>query len=408
MVDVQGTRITVEEGVSRALRDCQLNNTQIGDVKQRVSTVENDITSMRGEISKLSTNLQEHIEALRTSKEEVKKLTEELRAARPPPVESQSSYVLLNTLDKYCGKPNENINFFFKKLDRARELGKWNEREAMLITQQVLAGEAQVFISSDLAAREAATYEELKDILINRFKKKTTDRYYRELLTLVRIKDGEEIEHFADRIKELNSHTFELGDSVSDNLIRKYEADNRAIDSFLIGLGEGELGSGVRKSRPKTFNEAVATAVELQESERRALSKPTKNVFSSPASQTSNQQGNKRGNYNNTRHYNNNGNRNNGNYNRVQPNNLGYNNQRGSNDQSAHSSSYNNNNRGNFHVNNSDGNSSEGNYRGRGNSHQGNYRSNQRGGNNLNQERSQGGKDVKNFQQRGRGGSQNN
>ena len=76
------------------------------------------------------------------------------------------------------------------------------------------------------------------------------------------------MEKFGDRIRKLNYQTYELTEDVAKNQVIRDEADQRALDAFLNGLG-GNVGHETRLKQPETFRQAVQFAVHIIEADRR-------------------------------------------------------------------------------------------------------------------------------------------
>jgi flavodoxin len=184
--------------------------------------------------------------------------------------DNSSSLILMNSIPKFSGKFQENIYNFFQKVEQAQAIGGWDVNKTLLIAKQLLEGEALTFVGTDMTAKEVKSYDEFKKIMIDRFKCKNTARYYRELLNLIQIQSDESIEQYADRIRAINIHTYELTDNNDKNEAVKYEADQRALDSFMRGLGESMLATRVRTTCPESFNKAVSTAIAFNEAQRSA------------------------------------------------------------------------------------------------------------------------------------------
>ena len=89
----------------------------------------------------------------------------------------------------------------------------------------------------------------------------------------------ESVEAFADKIRKINYHTYELiPENAAANEVIKNEADQRALDAFLNGL-TGSVGHDTRVKQPQTFREAIEFAVHVVEEERRpqtAITNPKK------------------------------------------------------------------------------------------------------------------------------------
>jgi hypothetical protein len=190
-----------------------------------------------------------------------------------------SSFDVSTTITKFSGPAKENIINFITKVEQAQKLGGWNDNRTLLITKQYLKEEALKWCQSDDTVASANNYDDFKKLLSDRFKQKNTPRFYREKLGHLRLQEKEDKEPFADRIRQVNAHTYTLTDNADQNSAIRFEADQRALDTFLNGL-TGEFGQLTRQSRPTTFQDAVTTAVELEAATRRyADDAPTRNVF---------------------------------------------------------------------------------------------------------------------------------
>lgn len=95
-------------------------------------------------------------------------------------------------------------------------------------------------------------YATLSRELLDRYRNKQTKRYHREMLTTLRKTHQEGIEDFTDRVRKVNSNTYEQTNDAARNEYIRQEADQRALDCFLLGL-EGEIGKFVRMQLPTTL-----------------------------------------------------------------------------------------------------------------------------------------------------------
>jgi predicted HicB family RNase H-like nuclease len=85
---------------------------------------------------------------------------------------------------------------------------------------------------SDEPYKACVTYTDFKDLITARYKKKHTTRFYRKRLAGLQRKGTESIEKFSDRIKAINVHTYELTNYAAKNTVIRYEAGQRALDTF--------------------------------------------------------------------------------------------------------------------------------------------------------------------------------
>jgi Zinc knuckle len=183
----------------------------------------------------------------------------------------RSNFDLVSTIPNFSGSSKENILLLFNKLEQAATLSGWTDIQQFSIVKQKLEKEAHDFLLSDVACQDAANYNDLKAILLERYKLKNTARFYREQLAVIKKIESETIEEYGDRIKQLNHHTYTLGESQEVNKVLKAEANSRALDSFLNGIS-GSFGEKVRLTFPATFEIAMQTAISIQEALRRNTS----------------------------------------------------------------------------------------------------------------------------------------
>jgi Zinc knuckle len=192
----------------------------------------------------------------------------------------KKNYSVISTVPIFHGKHDENVNFYFTKLELAAAIGNWSVEEKYLFAKQQLKGDAFEYAESDPTCIAAHSYQAFKEAMCARYKKKETTRFYREQLLTLKKKEGETVEDFADRIKVINVKTYALGDSAEKNEVILEEADQRGLDSFLNGL-VGTLGEKVWLAQPKHFAEAITAAVSVVEVNRRASQEPgaVKKIF---------------------------------------------------------------------------------------------------------------------------------
>jgi hypothetical protein len=247
-IKLGGKEVTLQQAVDQLIATTSTLQTQNGNLQ---AELRNQTQANNTEVMALRNQL----EALRTGQQ----------GGRAP-----LNMSLINTIGKFSGKSKENIKFYFSKIERAAELAGWGDEQKLAVARQLLEGDALEWAHSDDDASAAGTYAEFEALAIARYKSKSTARYHRELLTYMKIKSDEDIEEFADRIRATNSHTYTLGADKSKNEATKFEADQRALDTFLNGL-EGEVGERTRDSRPQTFSAAVTSAINYQESTRRGV-----------------------------------------------------------------------------------------------------------------------------------------
>ena len=192
------------------------------------------------------------------------------------------SFSLLNSVPDFEGSAKDDVQSFISKLEQASKLGGWSPSETLLAARQKLIGTALQVVQADAKMMDISEFRELKEFLIQRFKKKNTQRFYREKLSRMRKEEKETIEEFADRIKIVNSNTYEIvqgADKQEVNAAILREADQRALDAFLNGL-PAHLGEKVRMALPQTLEDAVARGISMIEANRRVRGEePRREIF---------------------------------------------------------------------------------------------------------------------------------
>lgn len=164
----------------------------------------------------------------------------------------------------FSGKAGESIEVFFDDLTAAGKIGMWTDDQLLQMARLRLVGEARNHVLCNEELRNARTFEDLKQGLIKRFKGQNSCRYYREQLGSIKQRHNESLDSYVDRIRTINSNTYQLTESEEANRIILQEAENRALDAFLRGL-QPDLSRRVRMEFPKTLADAVNVATAFQE-----------------------------------------------------------------------------------------------------------------------------------------------
>jgi hypothetical protein len=190
---------------------------------------------------------------------------------------------LLSAIDVFSGRQDEDVGAFFEKLEQVAEWSGWGDDDRVRAVKIRLAGEAAEFARCKEECRAAASYREVKEAIVGRYRTKKTARYFRELLSTMAMRPNEDLEAYADRVRATNAKTYEAVESAEGMEVLRREADQRALDAFLRGL-PGELGRLCRLAIPEDFDSAVATAIRMREAERTpGHPRPTERCFEPPA-----------------------------------------------------------------------------------------------------------------------------
>ncbi|XP_046406269.1 uncharacterized protein LOC124171173 [Ischnura elegans] len=179
------------------------------------------------------------------------------------------SFSMVSSIEYFSGAAGENVETFFSQVEQVAKLSGWSDDDKLSVITLRTRGGALEHLRAKERAGAVKTYDDARKSLLERYRGVKNRRFYREMLACVRMAPRERIEEFADRIRELNSHTWKEEEDAAAAAIRQSESDERALDAFLNGL-PGRVGEHTRLAMPETFDAAVNVAVRIREAERRA------------------------------------------------------------------------------------------------------------------------------------------
>lgn len=174
---------------------------------------------------------------------------------------------LVSSIPSFDGERADMAVSFFENIDGVGELSGWTDAQKLQVIKLKLTGGALQFAKCDEKCKNAKTPEEMRAAIVERFGDSLPDHYYFEQLASIRQLKGETIEQFADRVKRTCDKTVRNTSNEEVNKVLRQEADRRAMEAFVRGL-YGEVGRQTRIKFPKTYKEAVSTAVALRNLER--------------------------------------------------------------------------------------------------------------------------------------------
>ena len=181
-------------------------------------------------------------------------------------------FSLLSSVGVFTGDQSENVFAFFECLDEIAVISGWADTDKLRVARLRVSGGAAEFVRAKQECRDAASYEDFKKVFIERFKRKHDARFYRELVSQMKRGPTEDIEAFADRIRNANANTYERNRSQEFFEATLFEAEQRALDAFLNGLS-GEVERRCRHDAPKTLDDAVRSALRAEAIEAKVASR---------------------------------------------------------------------------------------------------------------------------------------
>lgn len=173
------------------------------------------------------------------------------------------SFDLVSSINVFDGSQPNLVKHFFDNINSMGDISGWNETHKLQVIKIMLTGCALQFFNSDETCKNATSCQEVKDVFLDRFGKSLPDHYYFEQLALIKQTRNESIENFADRVKRTCDRTVKTTQNPEVNKVLKDEADRLAMEAFVRGLS-GEVGRQTRIKFPKSYREAVTTAIALQ------------------------------------------------------------------------------------------------------------------------------------------------
>ena len=131
-----------------------------------------------------------------------------------------------------------------------------------------LAGAAKIFYNGCSELHEqGVTWQKFKDTFRNRFKDVHRDQFHFTNLQNARQRKNESPQQFADRCKALAQKIIPKVDDPVAQRIHRETAERMLLASFVSGL-IGVPGKYTRFSNPQMMEQALTTALSVQEAEK--------------------------------------------------------------------------------------------------------------------------------------------
>jgi phage shock protein A len=167
MVELEGRRYTVSQELVKLHTTVQVLKNSEGALKTRLAESESRSDSYRRQLE----NMSKELVALRNA-----------GGGGSGTGDSSKSFSLLSSIPDFEGNAKEDVKAFGFKVEQAAKFGRWSPEETLLAVRQKLVGTALQVVQSETKLRSVTEFKELREFLIQRFKKKNTQRFYREQL----------------------------------------------------------------------------------------------------------------------------------------------------------------------------------------------------------------------------------
>jgi hypothetical protein len=167
-----------------------------------------------------------------------------------------------NLVESWRGDNNSiPVFYFFESLDEVAEMGRLTSKDKVRLARLKLKGVARAFYSAHPQLRaDDVTYEDFRNVFINRFKDKHTDQYHYTRLQNAVQDNNESPEAFLDRLRKLCQRTIQYSNNPVEQAVITREADRRLLAAFINGL-IGVPGWQVKLQMPDTIEKALNMAI---------------------------------------------------------------------------------------------------------------------------------------------------
>ena len=135
------------------------------------------------------------------------------------------------------------------------DINMWNDRQKSLYLAASLRGQAQTVLGN-MKSGTACTYMELCDALESRFAPANQTELYRAMLREKRQKAAETLPELGESIRRLAHLAYPTAPREVTEMIAK--------DQFVDALIDFDMRLRIQQSRPKSLNEAIRLAVEIE------------------------------------------------------------------------------------------------------------------------------------------------
>jgi len=176
---------------------------------------------------------------------------------------------LVSLVPKFSDSESEvPLEEFISTIESSARIGNWNEADKIEVATLRLAGAAKIFYNGCSELHEqGVTWQKFKDTFRNRFKDVHTDQFHFTNLQNARQRKNESPQQFADRCKALAQKIIPKVDDPVAQRIHRETAERMLLASFCSGL-TGNSGTYTRYSNPQTIEQALTTALSVQEAEK--------------------------------------------------------------------------------------------------------------------------------------------
>lgn len=169
---------------------------------------------------------------------------------------------LINALPDFSGNEDENVSLFVKNISDICDLKPevWSDQKKIILLRLHCKGKAEQFLSEDPVASNEKSFENLTNILINKFKRKENFQTISNEFANVVQKPRQTVQQLAEEIQKLAHKFIENPSKIPDmDQLRS----NLMFSRFLEAL-RSDIKQEVLKFGTKSFQEAVNKAIHIE------------------------------------------------------------------------------------------------------------------------------------------------
>jgi hypothetical protein len=168
---------------------------------------------------------------------------------------------LANSLSKFHGKSDENLDFFLQQIEDVASLEKWSESKKFLILKLNLKDDALKFVANDPVASKATSFPILKNLLRKKFIKTKSFAEVQHTFSNISHKPGQSVKQLAEEISQAAEQFMGIDENATQEmttLCEKFKLNK------LIEVVRSDIKFELKKSNPKKFNSAIQYACNIE------------------------------------------------------------------------------------------------------------------------------------------------
>lgn len=194
---------------------------------------------------------------------------------------------VISLVEAFTGeKGSVSVTQFLESVDVAGCLGNWSDSQKLGIAKLKLKGTAYLFLSAHAEVKAFTKWEEFREALTLRFKKKEPLAHAEQRFRSCTQRASEGIEEFATRLLLEGQETVRKSTDEAENLFRKKVLGEALLAQFLCGLRDG-IKRFVLSRNPMSFEEAITIAQLEEHNEQLVSGQESKKILFASASSPS-------------------------------------------------------------------------------------------------------------------------